>query len=411
MRLKDTGLTAQELKDIVNKYMVETYERYDFIAERAEGMYLYDEEGNAYLDFYGGVAVNSAGNRNPKVVAAIKDQVDDIMHTFNYPYTIPQALLAKKICDTIGMDKIFYQNSGTEANECMIKMARKYGTDNFGPEKYHIITAKQGFHGRTYGAMSATGQPDNAIQMGFKPMLPGFSYAEFNNLEDFASKITENTIAIMIEPVQGEGGVRPATQEFIEGLRKLCDEKGLLLLFDEVQTGWGRTGAPMAFMGYGVKPDAVSMAKAVGGGMPLAACCASAKVAKAFTAGTHGSTYGGHCVACAAGLAAVTEILDNNLSENAKVMGDYMKAELAKLPHVVEARGRGLLVGCEYDIPIAVDVKHGCLDRMALITAIGNKVNRMIPPLVVTKKQIDELIGIMRESIEEAAAEYAKKAS
>ena len=411
MRLKDTGLTAQELKDIVNKYMVETYERYGFIAERAEGMYLYDEEGNAYLDFYGGVAVNSAGNRNPKVVAAIKDQVDDIMHTFNYPYTIPQALLAKKICDTIGMDKIFYQNSGTEANECMIKMARKYGVDNFGPEKYHIITAKQGFHGRTYGAMSATGQPDNAIQMGFKPMLPGFSYAEFNNLEDFASKITENTIAIMIEPVQDEGGVRPATQEFIEGLRKLCDEKGLLLLFDEVQTGWGRTGAPMAFMGYGVKPDAVSMAKAVGGGMPLAACCASAKVAKAFTAGTHGSTYGGHCVACAAGLAAVTEILDNNLSENAKVMGDYMKAELAKLPHVVEARGRGLLVGCEYDIPIAVDVKHGCLDRMALITAIGNKVNRMIPPLVVTKKQIDELIGIMRESIEEAAAEYAKKAS
>ena len=411
MRLKDTGLTAQELKDIVNKYMVETYERYGFIAERAEGMYLYDEEENAYLDFYGGVAVNSAGNRNPKVVAAIKDQVDDIMHTFNYPYTIPQSLLAKKICDTIGMDKIFYQNSGTEANECMIKMARKYGVDNFGPEKYHIITAKQGFHGRTYGAMSATGQPDNAIQMGFKPMLPGFSYAEFNNLEDFASKITDNTIAIMIEPVQGEGGVRPATQEFIEGLRKLCDEKGLLLLFDEVQTGWGRTGAPMAFMGYGVKPDAVSMAKAVGGGMPLAACCASAKVAKAFTAGTHGSTYGGHCVACAAGLAAVTEILDNNLSENAKVMGDYMKAELAKLPHVVEARGRGLLVGCEYDIPIAVDVKHGCLDRMALITAIGNKVNRMIPPLVVTKKQIDELIGLMRESIEEAAAEYAKKAS
>ena len=161
MRLKDTGLTAQELKDMVNKYMMETYERYDFIAERAEGMYLYDEEGNAYLDFYGGVAVNSCGNRNPKVIAAIKDQLDDIMHTFNYPYTIPQALLAKKICDTIGMDKIFYQNSGTEANECMIKMARKYGVDNFGPERYHIITAKHGFHGRTYGAMSATGQPDS----------------------------------------------------------------------------------------------------------------------------------------------------------------------------------------------------------------------------------------------------------
>ena len=404
MRLKDTGLTPQELKDIVNKYMVETYERYDFIAERAEGMYLYDEEGNAYLDFYGGVAVNSAGNRNPKVVEAVKDQMDDIMHTFNYPYTIPQALLAKKVCDTIGMDKIFYQNSGTEANECMIKMARKYGVDNYGPERYHIITAKHGFHGRTYGAMSATGQPDNAIQMGFKPMLPGFSYAEYNNLEDFASKVTKDTIAIMIEPVQGEGGVHPATQEFMEGLRKLCDDNDMLLLFDEVQTGWGRTGAPMAYMGYGVKPDAVSMAKAIGGGMPLAACCATEKVATAFTKGTHGSTYGGHCVACAAGLASVTEILDKDLSGNAREMGEYMKQELAKLPHVVEARGRGLLVGCEYDIPISVEVKHGCLDRMALITAIGDRVNRMIPPLTVTKQQIDQLMRIMREAIEEAAA-------
>ena len=408
IRLKDTGLTPQELKDIVNKYMVETYERYDFIAERAEGMYLYDEEGNAYLDFYGGVAVNSAGNRNPKVVEAVKDQMDDIMHTFNYPYTIPQALLAKKVCDTIGMDKIFYQNSGTEANECMIKMARKYGVDNYGPERYHIITAKHGFHGRTYGAMSATGQPDNAIQMGFKPMLPGFSYAEYNNLEDFASKVTKDTIAIMIEPVQGEGGVHPATQEFMEGLRKLCDDNDMLLLFDEVQTGWGRTGAPMAYMGYGVKPDAVSMAKAIGGGMPLAACCATEKVATAFTKGTHGSTYGGHCVACAAGLASVTEILDKDLSGNAREMGEYMKQELAKLPHVVEARGRGLLVGCEYDLPIAVEVKHGCLDRMALITAIGDKVNRMIPPLIVTKKQIDELMLIMRAAIEEAVEKYEK---
>ena len=236
MKLKDTGLTAKELKDMVDKYMVETYERYDFIAERAEGMYIYDEEGNAYLDFYGGVAVNSPGNRNERVVAAIKDQLDDIVHTFNYPYTVPQALLAKKICDTIGMDKIFYQNSGTEANECMIKMARKYGIDHFGAERYHIITAKNSFHGRTYGAMAATGQPDTAIQNGFGAMLPGFSYAEFNNLADFASKVTENTIAIMIEPVQGEGGVHPASQEFVTGLRKLCDEHDMLLLFDEVQT-------------------------------------------------------------------------------------------------------------------------------------------------------------------------------
>lgn len=406
MKLKDTGLTPQELKDIVGEYMVETYERYDFIAERAEGMYIYDEEGNAYLDFYGGVAVNSPGSRNERVVAAIKEQLDDVIHTFNYPYTVPQALLAKKICDSIGMDKIFYQNSGTEANECMIKMARKYGVDNFGPEHYHIITAKNGFHGRTYGAMAATGQPDTAVQEGFGAMLPGFSYAEYNNLEDFASKITKNTIAIMIEPVQGEGGVRPADHKFIKGLRQLCDEYDMLLLFDEVQTGWGRTGALMAYMGYGVKPDAVSMAKAMGGGMPIGACCASKKLANTFTAGTHGSTYGGHALACAAAYASVSEIIDKDLSKNAYGMGEYMKKQLAGLPHVKEVRGRGLLVGCEYEIPIAAEVKHGCLDRLVLITAIGDSINRMIPPLIVTKKQIDKLVRIMRASIEDAAERY-----
>ncbi|MFR8238889.1 MAG: aspartate aminotransferase family protein [Dorea sp.] len=402
MKLKDTGLTAKELKDMVKKYMVETYPRYDFIAERAEGMYLYDEKGEAYLDFYGGVAVNSPGNRNPKVVAAVKDQMDDIMHTFNYPYTVPQALLSKKICDTIGMDKIFYQNSGTEANECMIKMARKYGIDNYGPDRYEIITAKEGFHGRTFGSMSATGQPDSAIHKGFGPMVPGFVYAEYNNLEDFASKITKNTIAIMIEPVQGEGGVHPATQEFMEGLRKLCDDNDMLLLLDEVQTGWGRTGAPMAYMGYGVKPDAVSMAKAMGGGMPIGACCARKEVAAALGAGTHGSTYGGHPVACAAALASVSEILDNHLSENAKEVGAYFVEKLAKLPHVVEARGRGLLVGCEYDIPIAMDVKWNTFKRHALITAIGDNINRMIPPLTATKEDVDQVVEIMKAAIEEA---------
>ena len=199
MKLKDTGLTAQDIKDKVNKYMIETYERFDFLAETAEGMYLYDENGTPYLDFYAGIAVNNAGSRNPKVVAAVKDQMDDIMHTFNYPYTIPQALLAEKVCETIGMDKIFFQNSGTEANEAMIKMARKYGIDKYGPNKYHIVTAKMGFHGRTFGAMSATGQPGNGCQVGFGPMTYGFSYAPYNDLKAFKDACTENTIAIMID--------------------------------------------------------------------------------------------------------------------------------------------------------------------------------------------------------------------
>ena len=357
MKLKDTGLTFQDIKDKVNKYMIETYERFDFLAETAEGMYIYDENKTPYLDFYAGIAVNSAGNCNPKVVAAAKDQLDDIMHTFNYPYTIPQALLAEKVCETIGMDKIFYQNSGTEANEAMIKMARKYGIEKYGPNRYHIVTAKMGFHGRTFGA-------------------------------------------IMVEPVQGEGGVHPATMEFMQGLRKFCDENDMLLLIDEVQTGWCRTGAVMSYMNYGIKPDIVSMAKALGGGMPIGAICATAEVAKAFTAGSHGTTFGGHPVSCAAALAEVNELLDRDLAGNAKKVGDYFAAKLEKLPHVKEVRHQGLLVGVEFDDTIGgVDVKHGCLDRHLLITAIGAHIIRMIPPLIVTEEECDKAVAIIEDTI------------
>jgi acetylornithine/N-succinyldiaminopimelate aminotransferase len=400
MKLKDSGMTAQQLKETVKKYMIETYERYDFVAETAKDMYLYDENKNAYLDFYAGIAVNSAGSCNEKVVAAVRDQVGDIMHTFNYPYTVPQALLAKKICDTIGMDKIFFQNSGAESNEAMIKMARKYGTEKFGPKKYNIVTARMSFHGRTFGAMSATGQPENACQKGFGDMTPGFTYAEFNNLESFKSAVTENTIGIMIEPVQGEGGVHPATQEFMTGLRKLCDEKGILLLLDEVQTGWCRTGKVMSFMHYGIKPDIVSMAKAMGGGMPIGAICAKAEYAKAFTPGSHGTTYGGHPVSCAASLAQITELLDRDCAGNASKTGKYFMEKLRSLPHVKDVRGQGLLVGVEFDGTVnSVDVKHGCFDRKLLITAIGKSVIRMVPPLILTEEHCDKAFEIINETV------------
>lgn len=401
MRLKDTGLTVQDIKDKVNKYMIETYERFDFLAETAEGMYMYDENGTPYLDFYAGIAVNNAGNRNPKVVAAAKEQLDDIMHTFNYPYTIPQALLAEKVCETIGMDKIFYQNSGTEANEAMIKMARKYGIEKYGPNRYHIVTAKMGFHGRTFGAMSATGQPDNGCQIGFGPMTDGFTYAEYNNLQAFKDACTEDTIAIMVEPVQGEGGVHPATMEFMRGLREFCDEHEMLLLIDEVQTGWCRTGKVMSFMNYGIKPDIVSMAKALGGGMPIGAICATAEVAKAFTPGSHGTTFGGHPVCCAAALAEVNELLERDLAGNAAKIGAYFMEQLKTLPHVKEVRGQGLLVGVEFDDTISgVDVKHECLHRHLLITAIGAHIIRMIPPLIINKEDCDKAVAIIREAVE-----------
>ncbi len=400
MRLKDLNLTAQDIKDKVNKYMIETYERFDFLAETAKDMYLYDENGTPYLDFYAGIAVNNAGSCNEKVVAAIKDQADDIIHTFNYPYTIPQALLAEKVCTLIGMDKIFYQNSGTEANEAMIKMARKYGVEKYGPNRYHIVTAKMSFHGRTFGAMSATGQPGNGCQVGFGPMTYGFSYAPFNDLEAFKNACTENTIAIMIELVQGEGGVNPATMEFAQGLRRFCDENGMLLLIDEVQTGWGRTGALMSYMNYGIKPDIVSMAKGLGGGMPIGAICATEEVAKAFTPGSHGTTFGGHPVSCAAALAELDEIVGRDLPGNAKKMGDYFCAKLETLPHVKEVRHQGLLVGVEFDDTIGgVDVKHGCLDRKLLITAIGAHTIRMVPPLIVNEEQCDKAFEIIRETV------------
>ncbi len=404
MQLKDTGLTYQDIKDKVSKYMIETYERFDFLADHAKGVYMYDENDTPYLDFYAGIAVNSAGNCNPRVVKAVQEQAATIMQTFNYPYTIPQALLAEKICTTIGMDKIFYQNTGTEANEAMIKMARKYGVEKYGPEKYHIVTAKESFHGRTFGAMSATGQPDNACQIGFGPMTEGFSYAPFNDLEAFKAACTENTIGIMVEPVQGEGGVHPATKEFLQGLREFCDEKGILLLLDEVQSGWGRCGNVMAYMNYDIKPDIVSMAKALGGGMPIGAICATEEVAKAFTMGSHGTTFGGHPVCCAAALAEVEEILEKDLPGNAKEVGEYFISELAKLPHVKEARGQGLFVGVEFDGSInALDVKHGCFDRKLLITAIGSNIIRMVPPLIITKEDADKAVEIIGETIESLA--------
>ena len=403
MQLKDVKLSADQIKELTNKYMIETYERFPFVAVRAKDMELFDENGDAYLDFYGGIAVNATGNGNQRIIDAVTDQVKDVIHTFNYPYSIAQAILAELVCKSIGMDKIYYQSTGTEANEAMIKMARKYGIETYGPEKYHIITAKSSFHGRTFGSLSATGQPGTVLHNNFGPMLPGFTYAEFNNLKAFEDAVTENTIGIMIEPCQGEGGVYPATKEFMVGLRKLCDEKGMLLLLDEIQTGLGRSGEIMGYVNYGIKPDIVSLAKAIGGGMPLGAVCATEKVAAVFTKGTHGSTYSGNPVCCAAGYAAVSDIIDRKMPQNAKEVGAYFVKKLETLPHVKEVRALGLLVGVEFDIPKAADIKHHAMDKRLLTTAIGTSVIRMVPPLIVSKADCDKAYAILKESVEEAA--------
>ena len=391
MDLKSTGKTKEEIN--------ETFQRFDFIAEKGEDDYVIDETGKRYLDFMAGIAVNSAGHCNKKVVEAIMEQCQQMMHASNYCYTIPMVMLAQRICDAIGMEKIYFQNSGAEANEVMIKLARKYGKDNFGPNRYHIVTAKNSFHGRTLATLAATGQPGTAIQRNYDPMIPGFSYAEFNNVQAFADACTDDTIAIMVEPVQGEGGVIPATKEFLQGLRKLCDERNMLLLFDEVQTGWGRTGSLMAYMGYGVKPDCVSMAKAMGGGMPIGAMCTSAKLALTFGPGAHGSTYAGNPVACAASYAQIGEIIDQKLPENADKIGAYFREELLKLPCVKEVRGRGLMIGVEFNKDIATDVKYQSADEGLLITAVRPNVIRLVPPLNITEKECDEAFAILHKVV------------
>lgn len=399
MDLKSTGKTKEEIKEMYNKYFYETFRRFDFIAEKGEDDYVIDETGKRYLDFMAGIAVNSAGHCNKKVVEAIMEQCQQMMHASNYCYTIPMVMLAQRICDAIGMEKIYFQNSGAEANEVMIKLARKYGKDNFGPNRYHIVTAKNSFHGRTLATLAATGQPGTAIQRNYDPMIPGFSYAEFNNVQAFADACTDDTIAIMVEPVQGEGGVIPATKEFLQGLRKLCDERNMLLLFDEVQTGWGRTGSLMAYMGYGVKPDCVSMAKAMGGGMPIGAMCTSAKLALTFGPGAHGSTYAGNPVACAASYAQIGEIIDQKLPENADKIGAYFREELLKLPCVKEVRGRGLMIGVEFNNDIATDVKYQSADEGLLITAVRPNVIRLVPPLNITEKECDEAFAILHKVV------------
>ncbi|MBO4863444.1 MAG: aspartate aminotransferase family protein [Eubacterium sp.] len=399
MKLKDFNLTKDELVEIAEKYMNETFKRYDFIVDEGHGNELFDENNEPYLDFLGGIAVNSVGGCNEAVIKAINEQASQLIHASNYFYTVPQIMLAKLISETTGMDKVQFQNSGAEANEAMIKLARKYGNEKKGPGKNKIVTAYRSFHGRTLATLTATAQPGSAIQNGFEPLVEGFKYAEFNNIDSFKEACTDDVIAVMIEPIQAEGGVYPATPEFMHALRELCDERGMLLLLDEVQTGWARTGSVMAYMKYGVKPDAVTMAKAMGGGMPIAAMCATNEAMQALSAGSHGTTFGGNPVCCAASYAAINEILVKKLAENAEEVGNYFMEKLKTLPHVKEVRGSGLLVGVEFDEDIAAHVKHEAFEKRLLMSMLNPNTIRMVPPLTITKDDADKAFEIIKETL------------
>ena len=360
---------------------------------RGEGVYLYGEDGAQYLDFASGIAVNALGHGHPKLVKAIADQAATLMHVSNL-YGSPQGEhFAQRLVDASFADTVFFTNSGAEAVECAIKTARRYHYANGQPERHDLITFDTAFHGRTLGTISATNQAK--MRDGFEPLLPGFKYAQFNDLEGALALIDDHTAGFLVEPIQGEGGIRPATPEFLQGLRKACDERGLLLVLDEVQAGYGRTGKLFAHELYGVVPDIIAAAKGIGGGFPLGACLTTAEAAKGMVFGTHGSTYGGNPLAMAAGEAVLDVILEDGFLDNVTRMGERLRAALEQMiPNhdqlFAGVRGHGLMLGLKLTSDSRRFVAH-CRDNHQLLTvAAGDQTLRILPPLVVGDAEIDE---------------------
>ncbi len=379
-----------------DQVIMKTYGRYPIVPVRGEGCVLWDADGKRYLDFLAGVAVNNLGHCHPRVVKAIQDQAATLIHCSNY-YHIPQQIeLAELLCGHCFADRAFFCNSGAEANEAAIKLARKYSREKYGPERYAIITAAESFHGRTMATVSATGQ--EKVQRFFDPLLHGFRHVPFNDAAAIEAAIDPATCAVMLEPIQGEGGVNVPAPDYLRQVREICDRHGLLLILDEVQTGLGRTGRLFAHQHFGVEPDIMTLAKALAGGAPIGTMLAREEVAGAFSPGTHGSTFGGNPLMTAAALAAVRTLLDEGLPERAVAMGRYLVAALEglrrKYPLVTGVRGIGLMVGMSLSIPGGDIVKKGH-ERGVLLNVTQDKVLRFVPPLVVTEAEVDEMIAIL----------------
>ncbi|AEF93162.1 Acetylornithine/succinyldiaminopimelate aminotransferase [Desulfotomaculum nigrificans CO-1-SRB] len=393
-------MNNHEILNMGQKYVMNTYGRLPMALVKGEGAWVWDADGNKYLDFVGGLAVNSLGHAHPKVAEAICQQARTMLHCSNIYWIEPQVKLAKLLVENSCADKVFFCNSGAEANEGAIKLARKYAKLNYGPDKYEIITAANSFHGRTLAAITATGQ--TKYQKGFEPLPQGFRYVPFNDLAALTQSIGPHTCAVMLEPVQGEGGVIPANPEYLTGVAKLCREKGLLLIFDEVQCGLGRTGKFLAHQHYQVEPDIITLAKALGGGFPIGAMMAREEVAKAFQPGDHASTFGGNPLACAAALAAMDALLHDGVMTNAVTVGQYFKEKLQglaeKYPYVREVRGKGLMLGLELAIE-GKDIVAKCLDQGLLINCTNGKVLRFLPPLIITEAEVDQAVAILDKSM------------
>lgn len=389
-------LTNEEIFAKDKSDYLPVFARYNIVLDHGDGPYVYDTKGKKYIDFLAGIAVNVVGHNYKPLVDAVSQQASKMIHCSNLYYTEVQVEAAEKLKKLSGMDKVFFGNSGAEANEGAIKLARKYAT-NIDPEKIQIISALHSFHGRTLVTLTATGQ--DHYHHGFGPLPAGFDYVPYNDIQALEAKMSDKTCAVMLEAIQGEGGVHVPDPDYLPKVRALCDKYNAVLIFDEVQCGMGRTGTFFGCQQFGVKPDIVTLAKGLAGGVPIGAFMATDKVASAFHAGDHGSTFGGNPLACAAACVVLDALIDGNLMENAKEIGAYLQSKFeeykAKYPNLIkEVRGRGLILGMELTRP-GREIANECLDYGAIINCTAGNVLRFVPPLNITKAHVDELISVL----------------
>ncbi len=393
------------ISDYDKKYCMQVFGPQQIAFTHGKGVYLYDTENKKYMDMIGGIAVNSVGHSNPKLVKAISEQAKKVIHCCNYYLISQRSELAYNLCSRSFADKCFFANSGAEANEGAIKLARGYFSHK-GIDKYEIITAKMSFHGRTMATITATGQPK--FSEPFKPVLPGFRYAEFNNIDSFKEQVNGHTAAIMLELIQGESGVHPADKSFVLEIKKLCEEKGLLLIIDEVQTGIGRTGTLFCYEQYGIKPDIMTLAKGLGGGVPIGAVLATNDAATGFQLGDHGSTFGGNPLACAAANAVLGIITEDRLCFNAGTISELIVNKLNQIKekrgYIKEVRGMGLLIGIEFDERImASGMRDALRNKGYLVSSIGQSVIRIAPPLIINEYEAGRFCSAVDQVLKETA--------
>ncbi len=392
----------QKYIEEAEKALLHTYNRYQIVLDKGDGVYLYDIDGKKYLDFVSGIAVFALGYNNKEYNDALKDQIDKLLHTSNYYYNVPAIEAAKKIKEVSGMDRVFFTNSGAEAIEGALKAARKYAFLKDGKNDHEIIAMNHSFHGRTFGALSVTGNPH--YREAFEPMIGNIKFADLNDFDSVLKCVNDKTCAIILETVQGEGGIYPATEEFLTKVRALCDEKDILLILDEIQCGMGRTGYMFAWQKYGIKPDIMTTAKALGCGVPVGAFLMTEKVGQnSLVAGDHGTTYGGNPFACA----AINKVLDlfkqDNIIENVNEVAPYLEKRLDELKDkydfITDRRGAGLMQGLVFNRPVG-EVINKALEKGLILINAGAEIIRFVPPLVITKENVDDMIEILDSCLE-----------